>query len=696
MINSHFHSIFLILFVLVSFNLSAISFLNSPFSSQNDTCIQIYEYPFSTESKGCDILKKSSGGIYTVSIKTDSIYIVNFDTNYEVIWSHSFKVAEIDPRWVHSVLDDNENILGVTYNFYGNTGPTYVTAFKFNTNSINVDWINNYYDPNQIYYHDFYYDSISNSAYAVGVDFNTGVGNNADAFIIEFDNNSGNLIFQKHFNYLDNDVFLNVIKYGNEFYINGRFGVSTYSNLRSTLTKLDQYGNENFTKFYNHSSSVNARYYSYGIKLLNNEVYLFSHGDKNGTSTTNTVANFLKTDLNGNPLLEVEYEFDIGNAEYVFESSIAENGFLFFGRYIDNNNTKAYIIKIDYNGNLIWAKSFDFGLGPNEWILDAEEINGEVIMIGQTANDNILFGRFLPIDDLSSFCFEIENLPVTVTNIINPQSYNISLTPINHSISTTDISTTVSPNQSVPTEEICISCNELNPQAIFNFDPVICENTCIIIENNSIDAQNYYWTFEGADIQNSNMEDPGELCFANQGNFNIQLVIENNGIFDTSSLTLTVNNSPEVNLGADTVLCNGQSLELSYNPLPDETFTWSNNSQYNNISVSNSGLYWIEVSNAFCSYSDSIQVDFEIVAVELGEDQSICSNDFLQLDATLNGASYLWQDQSTEPTFEVEETGWHWVNINLGNCYASDSIFIEVNPSPEIDLGEDQIYLLFR
>lgn len=75
----------------------------------------------------------------------------------------------------------------------------------------------------------------------------------------------------------------------------------------------------------------------------------------------------------------------------------------------------------------------------------------------------------------------------------------------------------------------------------------------------------------------------------------------------------------------------------------------------------------------------------------LGNDTSICENTSIILDATTNGATYSWNDNSTSATLSVNSAGIYWVDITNGcnNTTHRDSITIGINYLPIVDLGND-------
>lgn len=76
----------------------------------------------------------------------------------------------------------------------------------------------------------------------------------------------------------------------------------------------------------------------------------------------------------------------------------------------------------------------------------------------------------------------------------------------------------------------------------------------------------------------------------------------------------------------------------------------------------------------------------------LGNDTNICSNDPYEL-STINfngGDSFLWNTGSTNPSININQSGTYWVSVTYdNNCTITDTIDIEFNPIPSINLGND-------
>jgi len=177
----------------------------------------------------------------------------------------------------------------------------------------------------------------------------------------------------------------------------------------------------------------------------------------------------------------------------------------------------------------------------------------------------------------------------------------------------------------------------------------------------------------------------------------------------TNSDTIRVNfDSLNIDLGKDTSLCQGDSIVLDIGT-SGATYLWQDNSTSPTLTVNTPGLYWVEASKGStestftvdrhstywvevrkgaCLKTDSIKVSFDTLEINLGSDTILCEGDSILLDATTTGVTYLWQDNSTSPTFTVNNPGLYWVEAKKGNCTQSDTILID-DGSISLELGRD-------
>ncbi|MEZ4885375.1 MAG: gliding motility-associated C-terminal domain-containing protein [Chitinophagales bacterium] len=156
----------------------------------------------------------------------------------------------------------------------------------------------------------------------------------------------------------------------------------------------------------------------------------------------------------------------------------------------------------------------------------------------------------------------------------------------------------------------------------------------------------------------------------------------------SDGVTANVTSLPIVDLGADLELCEGDTATLT--AANADTYLWNNNETTSSIEVAQSGIYTVTASTDGCSSSDEIAVVFNALpVVNLGADLNICSGETVTLDATFEGATYEWQDGSTNPTFEVTLAGTYSVIVTTNGCSSSDEVVINFDDAGTVDLGAD-------
>jgi hypothetical protein len=157
-------------------------------------------------------------------------------------------------------------------------------------------------------------------------------------------------------------------------------------------------------------------------------------------------------------------------------------------------------------------------------------------------------------------------------------------------------------------------------------------------------------------------------------------------------ITITVINLPEVDLGADVSVC--ESGEAVFDAGAGfASYLWSNGQSGQSVTITEAGLYWVEVTNDFgCSGRDSVVFTiYPIPEINLGDDQTFCEGSSVMLSAGTGFSEYLWNDGSTGYYISTNEAGEYWVEVTDANgCSNRDTIMLSVVPKPVVDLGDDQ------
>jgi gliding motility-associated-like protein len=199
----------------------------------------------------------------------------------------------------------------------------------------------------------------------------------------------------------------------------------------------------------------------------------------------------------------------------------------------------------------------------------------------------------------------------------------------------------------------CVGRDTINvnfkPIPLFNLgaDTTICQNDILQLNAGSANADSYLWNTNAVSSNIPASQSGTYWCEADKG-----------GCKFRDSISIAVNPSPVVNLGRDTTVCEGVSLQLNATWLTSN-YVWqdgSNNASYN---VTQPGTYSVAVHYQGCRTLDTININHNPKPkFNLGPDQLICPGNSLTLSPVLDPTWQLtWQDGSVNPTFTLNQPG---------------------------------------
>lgn len=166
-------------------------------------------------------------------------------------------------------------------------------------------------------------------------------------------------------------------------------------------------------------------------------------------------------------------------------------------------------------------------------------------------------------------------------------------------------------------------------------------------------------------------------------------------------ITIVANEVPNLVLGNDEVICDGESVTLSTN-FGANTYDW----QFNGMSISNepsvevseAGVYTLVVANEFgCTGQDDIEVFAnETPTLEVDESYSICDGETVDIVANSNGVSFQWFVNGEEQmgingnsiTIDADATI-EVIASSAEGCTSTQMTEVVSVASPEVDLGDD-------
>lgn len=220
-----------------------------------------------------------------------------------------------------------------------------------------------------------------------------------------------------------------------------------------------------------------------------------------------------------------------------------------------------------------------------------------------------------------------------------------------------------------------------------NTAPVCNELKTIYSHTSQMPPDSVHWHFgDGGD---TTVAPNGIHTFTAEGKYQVCLIRFYPCYSDTLWKEIEIK-LPVVHLGNDTALCIRQPLVLK-GDIAAATYTWNTGNTAPELSVTQSGLYWLEITDANnCSARDSINVRFKpYPALKALRDTFRCDNLPLQLDVDIQqpGAQYYWQQVQHSSAINIDKAGIWQVKISLDGCDTSTSFKVEQDALPRFSLG---------
>lgn len=133
-------------------------------------------------------------------------------------------------------------------------------------------------------------------------------------------------------------------------------------------------------------------------------------------------------------------------------------------------------------------------------------------------------------------------------------------------------------------------------------DTAVCSNTGFLLAPSTNSTLDYLWQ-DGSTS--------ASLVANTSGLYWLQATDPVSGCSTRDSILLDIRAQPEFTLGPDQDVCETEiRLEIT---VPVPSYQWSTGSSEKSISISTSGLYWLQVNDGECFYRDSIEVSFIVL-----------------------------------------------------------------------------------
>jgi gliding motility-associated-like protein len=167
--------------------------------------------------------------------------------------------------------------------------------------------------------------------------------------------------------------------------------------------------------------------------------------------------------------------------------------------------------------------------------------------------------------------------------------------------------------------------------------------------------------------------------------------VDSNGCINSDSMTISVNNLPNITIDTILPICLGDSITL--NASGGILHLWSGGINNNTSFVPDSSqTFTVNVTDSNgCENIDSVQINVNsLPTVFAGIDTSICYLDTISLNASGNNTSYSWNNGVINGVLFSPDSSSEYVvsTIDSNSCFNTDTINVEVIVIP-VDAGSD-------
>ena len=244
-------------------------------------------------------------------------------------------------------------------------------------------------------------------------------------------------------------------------------------------------------------------------------------------------------------------------------------------------------------------------------------------------------------------------------------------------------------------DSIFIDIKSIPDLSNVNTSVSFCDGDSALIGQNYGAGYSYNW---------SPLADTTPTIIINQsGNFSFE-VTSPFGCKNDTNIAVNLYPIPDINLGPDQSVCEGDDVTLTSTSIQNATYSWfkignsSTIGTQNSLTVENSGEFFLIIADTNgCSASDSIEVEFlpkPTIELANGRDTAVlCENEQIHLDGLnkdVPNITYLWRPGGeTTQSIQRDNPGWYSVVISNGLCSDEDSVFVEVIEIPLFVLNDD-------
>lgn len=292
---------------------------------------------------------------------------------------------------------------------------------------------------------------------------------------------------------------------------------------------------------------------------------------------------------------------------------------------------------------------------PGTYTLSVTSPNGCV-----NSDDVIITETALPTVDLGEdvLICENETTVLTLSGTYDNIVWSTGETASSITVPAGNYSVEVTTDNCSATDDISIT-EEILPTIDLGNDVTICETTTLTLDAGVV----VNWQ-DGSSAQTYEVEMPGIYV----------ATFTSNGCSVSDYIEVMIDAVPEFSLGADQLICEGESITLN----TPSSAIWSTGETGTSITVSAPGFYSAIIQQGACDFSDVVSIFQEIApTVDLGVDPTICLGRELVLSAMDdNITTYTWSNGDTSHQISPNTSGEYSVVVENQCGSASDTVLV--------------------
>ncbi len=198
-------------------------------------------------------------------------------------------------------------------------------------------------------------------------------------------------------------------------------------------------------------------------------------------------------------------------------------------------------------------------------------------------------------------------------------------------------------------------------------DTILCVGDAYMLDAGHAGA-NYMWS-SGATGQTIVVSNPGIYA----------VTVTDADCRDSAHVAIGQLALPSVNVGADTTICDVDSVMLLASVNGATSISWNTGDTLPEILASVAGWYVLSAENRCGSVADSMLLStVGDPFASLGDDRLLCGRETIILSAAVQAAQFRWNTGETTQSIVVNDPGLYWLEITNACGSASDSLQITI------------------